>query len=223
MAGKITRLEYQKRNPDRANIYIDDQFALGVPALEAAKLHVGQHLSDEDIAQLRARDGLQKAYERALRFLGYRARSRAEVQRNLQGAGLDEATIQAVLDRLAGEGYLNDAEFARFWVENREQFGPRGNQALRYELRRKGVDDKTAAEALANVDQVASAYRAGQPKAARLAALAANDPRSFREKLSSFLLRRGFTYEVVRTVVKQLVEELGGTTDQLASGDDEGA
>ena len=227
MAGTVTKLEYQKHNLDRANLYLDGVFVLGLPALEAAKLHVGQHLSDGDIERLRALDSFQKAYERAMHFLSYRARSQAEVRRNLRDAGVDETIIEAVLERLAEQGYVNDAEFARFWVENREQFRPRGAQALRQELRQKGVDDKTSAEVISGMDQVASAHKAGQARALRLAALAKSDPRDFRLKLSNYLLRRGFTYDVVREVVKTLAAELAeqegsgpGAADAFENGED---
>jgi regulatory protein len=213
MAGTITRLEYQKHNQDRANLYLDGQFVLGLPALEAAKLHVGQRLSDGDIERLRALDTFEKAYERAMRFLSYRARSQAEVRRNLRDGRVDEATIDAVLERLAKQGFVNDADFARFWVENRERFRPRGVQALRQELRQKGVDDATSAEILSGMDQVASARRAAEAKAQRLAPLARSDPRDFRLKLSTFLLRRGFSYDVVREVVKTLTAELAEQDD----------
>ncbi len=220
MSGTLSKLEYQKHNPDRASVYLDGEFLLGLPALEAAKLHVGQYLSDGDIERLRALDSFHKAYERAMHFLSYRARSRAEVRRNLHEAGVDDTTIEAVLERLAGQGYVNDADFARYWVENREQFRPRGAQALRQELRLKGVDDQISAEVLAGLDEVASAYRAAQARAQRLASLAKSDPRGFRLKLSSFLLRRGFGYEAVREVVKTLAAELAAQEDGRPGGSD---
>jgi regulatory protein len=230
MAGKITKLQYQKHDPDRANVFLDDKFAFGLPVLEAAKLRVGMFLSDADIARLQEQDTFLKTYERAMRFLGYRPRSRAEVKRNLASAGIDEGVIEAVLERLASEGYLNDAEFARFWVENREQFQPRGDRALRQELRQKGLDDQTVGEALANLDPTGSAYRAGRPRALRMASLYANDPRGFRQKLGNFLLRRGFGYEVVRSVVRQLEQEVASgraeaeepEADEASGTDEEG-
>jgi regulatory protein len=169
---------------------------------------VGQFLSDEDIERLRQQDTLQKAYDRALRFLSYRPRSRVEVERNLRDAGTDDAVIANVIERLGQHGYLDDAEFARFWIENRERFKPRGAQALRYELRQKGIDEEVAQAALAGLDPGESAYRAAQARAVRLASLLPADAAGFRQKLSGFLLRRGFGYEVVRQVVKRFEREL---------------
>ena len=84
MAGTISALRYQKRNKNRVNVYVDDQFAFGLAAIEAARLRVGQALSDDDIARLRRQDDVERAHERALNFLSYRPRSEAEVRRNLR-------------------------------------------------------------------------------------------------------------------------------------------
>ena len=136
MAGKITRLAFQKHAADRVNVYLDGQYAFALPALDAARLGMGEYLDDDAIARLQTQDERQKAYDRALRFLSFRPRSQAEVRRNLLAAGLDAELVEATLARLAAQGYLDDAEFARFWVENRQQFRPKGSVALRGELRR---------------------------------------------------------------------------------------
>jgi regulatory protein len=77
MAGTITALRFQKRNKNRVNVYLDGQFAFGLVAIEAARLRVGQTLSDNDVARLQMRDEVERAYERALNFLSYRPRSEA--------------------------------------------------------------------------------------------------------------------------------------------------
>jgi regulatory protein len=208
MAGKITELRYQKRNPDRVNVYLDGKFAFGLPDLEAARFRPGQYLSDADIDRLRGVDAEQRAYDRAVHFLGYRPRSEAEVRQNLARAGTDGALIDRVVERLTQQGYLNDVEFARYWVDNRERFRPRGARALREELHRKGVGDEASAGLLAETDQEESAYRAGQVKAMRLAPLLEENRQDFRRRMGDFLARRGFDYEVVRRVVARFEREL---------------
>ncbi|PKO20479.1 MAG: RecX family transcriptional regulator [Chloroflexi bacterium HGW-Chloroflexi-1] len=208
MAGKITSLRFQKRTPDRVNVYLDGAFAFGLPAIEAARLRIGQELSAADIQRLQALDAIQKAYDRAVRFLSYRPRSEAEVRRRLAEAAIDETVIDAVVERLTGQGYLDDAEFARFWVENRHRFKPKGGRALRQELRQKGLDAPIIEAAIADLDPLAAAYEAARVKAARLAHLIQDDPAAFRRKLGAFLMRRGFDYEIVAEVVARLIEEL---------------
>jgi regulatory protein len=210
VGGRITSLRFQKRSPDRVNVYLDGRFAFGLPALEAAKLRVGQLLSEPDVERLCALDEEQKAYDRALRFLAYRPRSEAEVRNRLEGSGVDGVVIEAVVGRLRERGYLDDAGFARFWVEGRQRFSPRSATALRHELRRKGLDDAIIATAVDGLDATASAYEAARPRALRLSSLASSDPLVFRRKIGDFLLRRGFDYEVVREVVARLLAELAG-------------
>jgi len=114
-----------------------------------------------------------------------------------------------VVGRLKQQGYLDDAEFARFWVENRQQFRPKGERALRQELRQKGVDEAIIQSAVADLDAEESAYAAARARALRLAALPDRDPLAFRRKLIEFLARRGFDYEVSQEVVERLARELG--------------
>lgn len=84
MAGTVTSLTFQKRNPDRVSVYLDGKFAFGLAALDAASLKRGQFLSDEEISDLKYLGLRAKAYDRALRFLAVRPRSTLEVRQNLQ-------------------------------------------------------------------------------------------------------------------------------------------
>lgn len=208
MAGSITGLSYQRRTADRVNVYLDGRYAFALPALEAARLSVGQYLDDAAIGRLQALDCRQKAYDRALRYLGYRPRSIAEVRRHLAASEPDPEVVEAAVARLVEAGYLDDAEFARYWVENRQQFRPKGAAILQQELRVKGLDRETIAGVLDGLDPAAAAYRAAQPRAQRLAGLAQADPALCQRKLSEFLLRRGFDYDIVRDVVARLMAEL---------------
>ncbi len=216
MSGTITALRFQKKNADRVNIYLDGQFALGVPALAAAALKPGQHLSDEAIIRLKAQDEEQRAYERALRFLARRPRSTAEVRQNLRKHDTPDLVSDIVIERLLKVGYLDEEAFARFWVSDRERFKPKGRIALRYELRQKGVADSIIDKALEAVDSENSAYRAGAQRAPRLANL---EKPAFRQKLGAYLLRRGFSHQVVWPVVAQLWEELDHETHEEEAPD----
>lgn len=204
MAGKITTLEVQKRNPDRVSVYLDGRFAFGLPALVAARLAQGQFLSDADVAALQEEGAVEEAYNRALHFLSYRPRSRAELEEYLEKRGVNEPQIERITGRLERAGLLDDEAFAKYWVENRERFRPRGLRALRYELRNKGIGDDTIEEALAAVDVSESAYRSAGKKARQLRN---TDQQTFCRKLVEYLARRGFSYEVAREAAERLWTE----------------
>ena len=138
----ITALEVQKRNKERVNVYLDDEFAFGLSLMEAAVLKKGQTLSDEEIDQLKQEDAIVQAVDHAIRFLSYRPRSSQEVRQNLSKKKIPETVIESALERLENLGYLDDSAFVRFWVENRNSFKPMGARALSYELRQKGISTK---------------------------------------------------------------------------------
>ncbi|MEE8392585.1 MAG: RecX family transcriptional regulator [Anaerolineae bacterium] len=203
MAGKITALRFQKRNKDRVNVYIDDQFAFGLAAIEAVRLQVGQTLSDDGIARLQVRDKVERSYERALNFLSYRPRSETEVRRNLRKKDVEDEVAEVVVERLTRAGFLDDGEFARYWVENRLQFNPRGARALRHELRGKGVSNSVIADALADLDEEVAARQVAETGARRLNHL---EPRDFRRKLGAYMARRGFSYAVIGPLVEEMLD-----------------
>jgi regulatory protein len=203
MAGTITRLEVQKHNPERVSVYLDDTFAFGVDILVAAGMRKGQPLDDDAIAALRADDDRHRAYLAAVRLLGSRPRSREEIERALRTKRYEEPVIEAAIERLTVEGLIDDAEFARFWSENRTTFRPRGTRALRYELRLKGVANEDMEEALEAVDEDEAAWSAVARKAETWRNLPADE---YKQKVLAFLARRGFGYSTANGVWKRLQE-----------------
>jgi regulatory protein len=201
---KITAIEVQKRSPNRVNIHLDGEFAFGLARIVAAWLRVGQELSDEKIEQLQLEDAREWAYQQAMLFLSYRARSESEIRHNLRKHEIPESVIEQTLERLRQDGLANDHQFARAWVENRTVFRPRSRRMMAMELRQKGLDEEAVSSAVESVDDEALAYEAAQKRIARLKSLEWNE---FRKKLSDFLARRGFSYSVIAPVVTRLWNE----------------
>jgi regulatory protein len=206
MSKIITALEVQKKNKERVNVFLDGEFAFGLNLMAAAQLKKGQVLAAAEIEALRQEDERHIAYQRALNLLGFRPRSEAEVRRYLRGKAYGDEVIDAVVQRLQQGEYLNDQSFSQFWVEGREQFSPRSARALRYELRQKGVERSVIDAAVAAVDEDAAAWAAVESKLARWQDLNQTD---FERKISGFLARRGFSYEVVRRISRRAWAELG--------------
>ena len=210
MAHIITALQVQKKNPQRVNVFINDEFAFGLARITAAWLTVGQELSETKIIELKNQDQKEQALQRALHLISYRPRSEAEVRNHLQKYQISEETTTEVIARLRETGLLNDQQFAETWIENRATFRPRSKLALRIELRQKGIADEIVEDMLASVSDEDQAYEAAQKKARQFRAL---DEKSFKQKLLGFLARRGFSYEVASPVIKKLWEEKNNEED----------
>lgn len=201
---KITAIEAQKKNPNRVNIYLDDQFAFGLSRIVSGWLSVGQMLSDEKVAALQTGDAQEIAFQRACRLLSYRPRSVDEVRKNLEKNEVPAHVIEHTLARLQELGLLGDAAFARAWVENRSTFRPRSKRALGVELRQKGIEREIIQSVLDEVtDEEALALQAAHKQARKLTS---SDWPAFRQKLGGFLARRGFSYEVIAPVLRQVWE-----------------
>jgi regulatory protein len=199
--GKITAITRQKRNKERVNIFIDGTYAFSLAEITTAWLKTGQELTPEDIARLDAKDAVEKAKQSAYRYLSYRPRSTAEVRQNLLKKEYDEPVVEQVLARLNELNLLNDRDFARFWIEQRETFKPRSQRALRQELYQKGISREIIDEAISGVDETAAARKAAQKKAQNWNHL----PReTFFSKMNGFLQRRGFNYAITKTVTEEL-------------------
>src|SRR5579859_5867062 len=205
--SKITSLSPQMHDPERINVELDGHFAFGISRLLAASrgFFVGQDLSTVDLDELRRDDDVERAYNAALNFLTYRPRSRKEIADYLRKRKTDQDAIEAAIDRLQNAGFLDDDEFARFWVDNRQSFRPRGTRALRAELRQKGLANDVidgTLEALG--DEEPAAVKAGRSKARTYAQV---EEREYMRKMTAFLQRRGFPYEVAARAARQLLSE----------------
>jgi regulatory protein len=202
--GRITALKAQARNRQRVNVFIDDEYRCAMYAITAAWLHIGQEISDEQLAQLLEKDAREAAMQQAMRLLERRERTTAEIERKLRQGGFDEALIAQVTARLQETGLINDARFAQRFVESRANAHPRSKRALAVELRQRGLSDAEIANATVEVDEDAAAYRAALKQSRRLHAL---EWPEFRQKLGAFLLRRGFNYEISASVTRRIWQE----------------
>ena len=165
--------------------------------------------------------------EAAARFLEARSRSVAEVRRRLTGAGYRAELVDGAIDRMTELGMLDDELFARAWVESRDRARPRGERAIREELRLKGIERETidavlgdrrsaAEEAAAGGEAPVGADRAAADrllaKQARALARVA-DPRQRRQRAYALLARSGFDAEVCREAAAALVADVAQVED----------
>jgi regulatory protein len=202
--GTVTSVEIQKRTDSgRVNVRIDGEFAFSLQADSGLRLSPGERLDESRVRELLDRDAIERAYQRAIRFLAARPRSESEVRRRLRTAGMDEPATTHAIARLQRERLLDDEEFASYWVGQRQAFRPRGPRALRAELRSKGVTTEAMADAIAEAasEQAGAAYRAALVCARRHRACARPD---FDRVVGCYLARRGFDLGAARAAVQEL-------------------
>jgi regulatory protein len=129
------------------------------------------------------------------------------MRRYLDNKGYSSEAVKATIERLQQASYLDDEEFARSWLRDRERFRPRSRQALRYELRQKGIADEVIDAALADLKEDELAWVAVEKKLHQWRNL---DEEEFKKKVLGFLGRRGFNYELAREVCERAWGSLYG-------------
>jgi regulatory protein len=147
-------------------------------------------------------------------FLAARPRSVAETRRRLRHLGYPHELVATVVERLVEMGYLDDAGFARAWVESRDRARPRGESALRRELVLRGVPREVIDEVLSVRTEEAEAEDPDRAAAAallerrRVSLEREPDPVRRRQKAYALLARNGFDPETCREVSRKLGHDL---------------
>lgn len=203
--GLITALKSQKKRRHRISIFVDGDYRLSVSEKVGFGLRVGEELSEEDIHKLEEEDEIERSYQRALRSISRRPYAEKEIRRKMQQRGISRSVQESVINRLCDAALLDDAEFARIWVENRTAFRPRGARVLALELRQKGILKPEIESALEGFDEQDAAYRAGQKAAYRWKNASEEE---FQKKVGSYLSRRGFSFSIITSVISQVRSEV---------------
>jgi regulatory protein len=140
-------------------------------------------------------------YDEAVGFLATRPRSIAEIRRHLHGKRYDDTAIDGAIDRLRAQRYIDDLDFAKYWVEQRSRFRPKGDRALVSELTNKGVARETIDIAMGELSPESEADRARRAIARPVARWQTLEPPERRRKIHAFLAQRGFDYDVIDEVI----------------------
>lgn len=208
MDGVITAIEPQPGRSKRYNVYVDGKLAFSVHEDVVVRLRLvkGRRLDPTAYQAVLAEEEENRILQRALRFLAARARAEAEVRAYLLRCGYAAERVEAVLARLREAGWLDDAAFARQWVEVRKSGRPRGRRLVRLELLRRGVAPEVADAALAawaEEDERQAAYALACRRLHRY-----RTPRGLdAARLYRFLLGKGFAPGIAGDVVRRLAEE----------------
>jgi len=200
-------MEPQEHDPKRRSIFVDGQYAVGLheETIILARLKVGMAVDGPRLMEVLRRDEAKRAWDDALGILAAAARSRREVEQRLRRRYGEEVAAE-VTQRLANGGWLDDAEYARSYCRSHSEFGAR---RLLQELARRGVPREVAGslvqELTAEVDSVSQAREAA---AVRLDRMTGVDRDTAQRRLSGFLARRGYGFDVIGKALQPLLQDL---------------
>ncbi len=206
---KITSVSLQARDKNRVNVSVDGKYRFSLDVFQVGNLgiKVGNEYEESDIIRLETESQYGKVYSRALEYCLMRPHSVKEVRdylyrktrprMNKTGEitpGVDKSITDRVLEKLVDKKYVNDFEFAKFWVENRSLRKGISSRKLESELRAKGVDVSIVSELL----QDSSRSDSGE-----LQKIIIKKRQKYTDdnKLMAYLARQGFSYEDIKSAL----------------------
>lgn len=139
----ITKITVQKKNKERYNIFLDEEYAFSIDEAILISYHLrkGLEVDKEFLANMIDEDHIRKGYQAAINYLSYRMRSVKEVTDYLLKKELEAEVVTTIIERLTREKYLNDLEFARAFVQTRINLSLKGPGSIKRELIEKGIGE----------------------------------------------------------------------------------
>ena len=199
----ITSIKPQK-NKRRVNVYLDGKFGFGIDLDNFVKLglKVEQELAEEEVEEIVKKSEFQKTLDKLLKFATLRPRSEKEIKDWLKRKKVHESLHKELFNRLKRLDLMDDEKFALWWIGQRQEFSPRAKRMMNYELRMKGIKQETINEILENteIDEEKMAKDLLVKKAYKWKGL---DKLKARQKISQFLARKGFSWDVIEKVVEK--------------------
>ena len=194
----ITGLKQGVKNPERVNVYVDSKYAFSLDLAQVVdfKIKIGLEIDEDKLAELKKASEFGKLYQRALEWVLVRPRSEREtydyLYKKVYEKKLDKSYIKNIIEKLKAKKYLDDFKFAEFWVENRFVKKGVSRKRLSLELMKKGVPREIIEEVLDGRNDEEEILKIIAKKRGKY-----DD-----EKLISYLVRQGFSYQLAQSQVR---------------------
>jgi len=198
---EITSIKPQK-NGKRVNIYLDDRFGFGIDLENFVVLGLkeGNEYSQEEIESIIKKAQFQKTLDKLLRFATLRPRSQREIRYWLRRKKVHESLNEELFKRLRRLEFLDDEKFAKWWIDQRLSFKPRGKRALKYELFQKGID-KEVIEKILNESEIDEAKIAKKLLEKNTYKWKKYKGLEEKQKKSQFLARKGISWDSIKKLI----------------------
>lgn len=190
------------------------RFSLGVAQISSLSIKIGREYTEKELANLQIESEFGKLYGRALEYCLMRPHSSKEVRDYLyrktlnrkvkdrrtgevkDRPGVSRDVTDRVYERLESRGYVDDEKFARFWIENRNIRKGTSRRKLQSELIAKGVPRST-------IEKYLNESERSDTDELRKAIIKKKARYTDEKKLIQYLVRQGFNYDDVISVLSQ--------------------
>jgi regulatory protein len=204
--SKITKIEVQKKNKSRVNIYVDEEFTFACDAelVYTYRLKINEEIDVDKIMEIAKEDNFKKAKRDALRIIEKSYKTEKEVYKKLVAKGYEEPMVNKAIEFLDAYNFVDDEKYAKAYVKDKIKV--QGRDKISYSLAAKGIDSETIKETIASIDgedEFEGAKKLGIKKYEALVKRE-SDTRKIQIKLKQFLASKGYSFEMIRRVCNSI-------------------
>lgn len=206
----ITKIEKQKNNNKRYSIFIDNEFAFGIDEIDLLyyKLKENEPLDNEKYEYILNKLLLKRAKDKALKYLGYKMRSKNQVIKKLQEYEFPPNVINKVIKVLEKYNYINDEDFAKAFIKDKLNLKGHGVFKISYDLKMLGVDEEIFKKYLYDEEFINEEKKAKDLLLKKLGNKNIEDlDYKEKQKIYAYLARRGFSYDSIKKAFNSLLED----------------
>ena len=206
--GKITKIEVQKRNKERVNVYIDNVYTFSAYSelIYKENLKVNSEVDEEKLLRIAQKENVSMCKETALRIIERSYKTEKEMQNKLIEKGYDSESVGIAINFLKEYNFINDNNYVKMYIKDR--ISTQGKQKIKYSLIRKGISDDIIEEFLEDIESEDEKSAAIELAKKKYKSISRTETDRFKlwNKLCRYLVGRGYDYSVSKEVVNEVLD-----------------
>lgn len=205
LQNKITKIELQKRNKNRVNVFIDEEyaFACSCELIFSHSLKTGQCIDVQYTKEIVEEDNYISAKNHALKYIERSIKTEKEIKDKLSQKEYSEYTINRVMDFLRQYNFASDERYAEMYIKEKAKIN--GKNKIKFQLLKKGIREELVKEKIEHItNEEDRAYFLAEKKYKILLKNETNTEKLCK-KLSNYLLRIGFDYSDIKVVINKII------------------
>ena len=207
--GIITKIESQKKNNDRVNLYVDEKFFMAIykELVFSFNLKKGQEIDTNNLKSILEDEIYIKAKNKALNILSKSSQSEKQIRQKLS-RDFEDDTIDRVVEFLQKYKFVDDEDLAGRIVNTNVNLNKYGKNKIKQNLYNKGIDKAIIEHAIEEIDcdkEFENALYLGKKRYDRLKN---EDPKKAYQKIGNHLAYKGFNYDIIKKVLNKLFNDI---------------
>ena len=202
----ITKIESQKKNSDRVNIYVDDEFFMAVftESIYNFNIKKGMEIDQENLKHILNEEMYIKAKNKALNILSKADQSEKKIREKLSSE-FEEDTIDIVIEFLQKNKFIDDDLLAQKIVNTNVHLNKCGKNKIKQNLYNKGISKESINDAISEIDHDVEFENAMHLAKKRYERIKNEDKRKIYQKISQHLAYKGFDYDTIKRVLNKVL------------------